>query len=133
MKFHIISTSGKTELDLEPGQYSAGSTEDNSIQIGHETVSAHHAMMDVSENEQVLIQSLIPPGMTDSEGDMQEMLTLFPEDFCSIGQVTVGRESLVATPPTQSPKLQAKSKKVSIVGTDPHSNFGCSRGDRMFV
>lgn len=99
MELYIITTSGKTEFNLETGQYSLGGAKDNAIQIGHSTVTGHHAVMDISESGQVLIKSLIPSGMTDSEGDFQDMITLFPGDFCSIGQVTVGRESLVASPP----------------------------------
>ena len=99
MELYIISSSGKTEFNLGGGQYSLGSAEDNAIQIGHTTVSGHHAVMDISESGQVLIKSLIPSGMSDSDGDIQDMITLFPGDFCSIGQVTVGRESLVASPP----------------------------------
>ncbi len=111
MQFYILSTSGKTEFDLEAGQYTIGSSEDNAIQVGHETVSSHHAVMDISDGGQVLIKSLVPSGMTDSDGDDQEMITLFPGDFCSIGQVTVGRESLVATPPNH-PIVSAPEKRL---------------------
>lgn len=120
MELYIISPSGKTEFNLEAGQYSIGAAEDNAIQIGHPTVSSHHAVIDISASGQTLIKSLIPSGMTDSEGDFQEMITLFPGDFCSIGQVTVGRELLVAAPP--NPPAPPTSITTTPSASKPSSN-----------
>ena len=79
--------------------------------------------MDISESGQVLIKSLIPSGMTDSEGDFQDIITLFPGDFCSIGQVTVGRESLVASPPNP-PSPPTRVTAVQTASSTPSKPAG---------
>jgi len=104
MKLYIQTGSGKTEMDLDPGQYTLGAADDNSIQIGHPSVSSHHAVIDVSSSGQTVIQSQIPSGIIDSDGTVQDLLTLFPGDYCLLGKIQIGRESAVPTPPPPPPQ-----------------------------
>jgi|GEM_PF-1251705 len=103
MKLYIQTGSGKTEMDLDPGQYTLGAAEDNSIQIGHPSVSSHHVVIDVSSSGQTVIQSQIPSGIIDSDGTIQDLLTLFPGDYCMLGEIQIGRESALPTPPPPPP------------------------------
>lgn len=104
MKLYIQTGSGKTEMDLDPGQYTLGAADDNSIQIGHPSVSSHHVVIDVSSSGQTVIQSQIPSGIIDSDGTVQDLLTLFPGDYCLLGKIQIGRESAVPTPPPPPPQ-----------------------------
>ncbi|XOV73762.1 MAG: hypothetical protein ACFHW5_11470 [Verrucomicrobiota bacterium] len=104
MKLYIQTGSGKTEMDLDPGQYTLGAAEDNSIQIGHPSVSSHHVVIDVSTSGQTVIQSQIPSGIIDSDGTIQDLLTLFPGDYCMLGEIQIGRESALPAPPPPPPQ-----------------------------
>ena len=104
MKLYIQTGSGKTEMDLDPGQYTLGAVDDNSIQIGHPSVSSHHVVIDVSQSGQTVIRSQIPSGIIDSDGTIQDLLTLFPGDYCMLGEIKVGRESALPSPPPPPPQ-----------------------------
>lgn len=105
MKLYLHTESGEKVLDLDPGQYTLGAAEDNNIQIEHPTVSSHHVVIDVSAREQTLIQSLIPSGIIGSDGVIQDVLTLFPGDYCLVGQIKISRKAALPGPPSPPPKV----------------------------